>query len=66
MTAIDAIRFLTHEAADCRGRGAGDAICVLLPVIAQALAVQAMSEAEARVFARDLREALKNDLRRAA
>lgn len=66
MSATEAIRFLAHEARECRGRGAGDAICLLLPVILTGIGVQAMNDDEAKLFLRELHEALKNDLRTAA
>lgn len=66
MTATDAIRFLGHEARECRGRGAADAICVLLPVILSGVGLQAMNDTEAKDFLRELQQSLKNDLERAA
>ena len=66
MNEADAIRWLEFEAKRCRGRDACEAFCLLLPALRVALDLPPMDELEARAFYHRVREALQNDLRRAA
>jgi hypothetical protein len=50
MTAQDSIRFLNHQAAECRGRDAGEALCLLLPAIMRILDLDPMDDVEAAAF----------------
>jgi hypothetical protein len=50
MTPEDAIRFLDREAAQCRGRDAGEALCLLLPAMMKIMGLDRMSDLEALAF----------------
>lgn len=58
MTTEDAIRYLDHEAAQCRGRDACEAFCLLLPALMKIMGLERMEDVEARAveygFKRDL------------
>jgi hypothetical protein len=58
MTTEDAIRFLDHQAAQCRGRDAGEALCLLLPAMMRIMGLDRMSDVEAYAF----RHGFKRDL----
>jgi hypothetical protein len=58
MTPDDAIRYLDHEAAQCRGRDAGEALCLLLPAMLKVLGLERMDDFEAAAF----RHGFKRDL----
>lgn len=58
MTPEDAIRYLDHEAARCRGRDACEALCLLLPALMRILDLDRMEDVEALAF----RYGLKRDL----
>jgi hypothetical protein len=58
MTTADAIRFLDHQARECRGRDAGEALCLLLPAIMEILDLERMDDLEALAF----RHSFKKDL----
>jgi hypothetical protein len=58
MTAQDSIRFLNHQAAECRGRDAGEALCLLLPAIMRILELDPMDDVEAAAF----RQGFRRDL----
>jgi hypothetical protein len=60
MTPDQAVRWIAYEAADCRGRDASEALCLLLPALLRALKLTPMAGVEAEVFRRQLREYLKN------
>jgi hypothetical protein len=48
MTKEDAIRYLDHQAAQCRGRDACEALCLLLPALMRILELEPMDDLEAR------------------
>lgn len=50
MTPEDAIRYLDHQAARCRGRDAGEALCLLLPAMMRVLGLERMEDVEAAAF----------------
>ena len=58
MTPDDAIRYLDHQAKDCRGRDAGEALCLLLPAMMKILRMEPMDDVEAAAF----RHGFKRDL----
>ena len=58
MTAADAVRFLHHQSALCRDRDAHEALCLLLPALMEALALQPMTESESRAFRREFKQQL--------
>lgn len=58
MTAQDTIRFLHHQAANCRGRDEAEALCLLLPAILKVLQLPAMDDYEAAQFRRQLKSEL--------
>ena len=58
MTPEDAIRYLDREAAQCRGRDAGEALCLLLPAMMRIMGLDRMSDIEALAF----RYGFKRDL----
>ena len=60
MKAENALRFLAHEAAWCRGRDEHEAFCLLLPAVAKALELRAMTDSEAAAFRLKLKAALDN------
>jgi hypothetical protein len=59
MTAEDAIRYLAHEAAQCRDRDAHEALCLVLPAMMKTFALPPMDAFEARAFAFDFHQALR-------
>jgi hypothetical protein len=59
MTAEDAIRFLAHEAGQCRDRDAHEALCLVLPALMKAYGFAPMDDFEARAFAYQLHHALR-------
>ena len=63
MTAVGAIRFLAHEAKECRDKDSAEALCLLLPALLRALDLPPMEEREARAFRYDFREVVQNDFR---
>jgi hypothetical protein len=56
MNATDALRFVDHEAAFCRGRDSSEALCLLLPPLMMAMGLEPMSEIEAAAFRHELRK----------
>lgn len=54
----DCLRWLAHEARDCRDRDQSEAICLLLPPLMRFLALPDMDDLEARAFRERLRRAL--------
>jgi hypothetical protein len=66
MDLVNAIRFLEHQARLCRDRDSHEAFCLLMPAILRQTGARPMNDAEAKAFAWELHEALKNDFRRAA
>lgn len=66
MTETDAIRWLAFEASRCKDRDAGLTLCLCLPPILAQLNQKPMDEAEAAAFRERLKNALRDDLRRAA
>jgi hypothetical protein len=54
----DSIRYLDHQAKQCRGRDAGEALCLLLPAIMRILDLEPMEDIEAAAF----RHGFKRDL----
>jgi hypothetical protein len=50
MTPEDAIRYLDHQAKECRGRDASEALCLLLPALLRILELERMEDAEALAF----------------
>lgn len=65
MTFEDSIRFLDHEAAQCRGRDACEALCLLLPALMRVLDLERMEDVEAAAFKFKLKRALENHPARA-
>lgn len=59
MTATDAIRFLHHQASECRDRDTSEAFCLLLPSILEALQLQPMSDPQAWAFRSELKNYLQ-------
>lgn len=55
MNAIDALRFVDHEAALCRDRDSAEAVCLLLPPLLTALCLEPMDSFEADAFRRELK-----------
>jgi hypothetical protein len=58
MTPEDAIRFLDHQAKECRGKDASEALCLLLPAMMKIMRLARMDDVEARAF----RHGFKRDL----
>ena len=58
MTTKDAIRFLAHEAKDCRDKDTSEALCLLLPAMLRVLSLDRMDDVEAAAF----RHGFKRDL----
>lgn len=66
MTAEQAIRFVAHEAGECRGRDASEALCLLLPAMIKALDLRPMEALEARAFRYELKQRLQDEAQRRA
>jgi hypothetical protein len=60
VTAEDAIRFLASEAEFCRGRDAGEALCLLHPSVMRVLELPPMTGEEAARFRAELRCTLQS------
>jgi len=58
VTAEQALRFVAYEAAWCRDRDAGEALCLLLPPVLRALDMSPMDSFEAERFRRELKAVL--------
>ena len=58
MTTQDAIRYLDHQAAECRDRDTSEALCLLLPAMMRILGLERMEDFEAAAF----RHGFKRDL----
>ena len=58
MTAIDAMRFLAHEAEFCRSRDEHEALCLLLPGLMRVWSLEPMTYCEADFFRREFRAEL--------
>lgn len=58
MTHANAIRFLQYEAARCRERDDGEALCLLLPALCRIFDLEPMEEVEAAAFKHEFREIL--------
>ena len=50
MTNENAVRFLAHQAALCRSRDDGEALCLLLPGLMRVLELEGMNDYEAAAF----------------
>jgi hypothetical protein len=59
MIAEEAIRFLDHEARQCRDKDAHEALCLLLPAMMQLLGLKQMDQFEALSFTMDFRDELR-------
>jgi hypothetical protein len=57
--AEEAIRFLAHEARQCRDRDAAEAICLLLPTICRLLCVEPMDDYQALAYRLQMRHELR-------
>lgn len=57
-----ALRWLHHEAARCRGRGATDAFCLVLPPLLEAYGLPPMTREEAAEFSQQLSRKLSAGL----
>jgi len=66
MNADDTLRYLAHEAQRCRDRDSCEALCLLFPAVMRYLSLPEMGEIEAKAFHERVKQALTNDLRRAA
>jgi hypothetical protein len=62
MQPADALRFLDHEARQCRDRDAHEALCLLLPTLLRVLRLTPMDSFEALDFRCQLREKLKQEM----
>jgi hypothetical protein len=58
MTTEDTIRFLDHQANECRGKDASEAFCLLLPALMEIHGLKRMDDFEAAAF----RHGFKRDL----
>jgi hypothetical protein len=52
------LRFLEHEAMECRDRDAGEMVCLLIPSLRQVAGLEPMEDLEAKAFRHALHEAL--------
>jgi len=59
MTAEDALRFLAHQARQCRDRDTHEALCLLLPALLSQLNLEPMDGFEALDFLAELKKALQ-------
>ncbi len=58
MTPAEALRFLDHEARNCRDRDAHEALCLLLPALLKVMDLSRMDDVEALDFRMQLHKAL--------
>lgn len=58
MTHANAIRFLAHQARECRGRDEGEMLCLLFPSLCDILGLEPMEDAEAAAFRHDFKQRL--------
>ena len=54
MNTSDALRYLDHEAKECRDRDMHEALCLLLPAMLRVLELEPMNDLEAIAFHREL------------
>ena len=59
MTTENAIRFLHHEAALCRGLDASEAFCLLLPALIRIFELEPMEDPEAEAFRYQFKQRLQ-------
>jgi len=59
MSAEDALRFLAHQARQCRDRDTHEALCLLLPALLSQLNLEPMDGFEALDFLAGLKKALQ-------
>jgi len=59
MSAEDALRFLAHQARQCRDRDTHEALCLLLPALLSQLNLEPMDGFEALDFLAELKKALQ-------
>ena len=58
MSSDDALRFLAHEAAYCRDRDSGEALCLVIPPLLRLLQLQPMDGYAAEAFKREFKRKL--------
>jgi len=63
MNATDALKFLAHEAKECRDRDASEAVCLLFPAVLKALHLKPHDHFEAARFRREFKRMLDSDFR---
>jgi hypothetical protein len=63
MTPENALRFLEHEAGECRDRDAHEALCLLLPALLRAFDLERMNDYEALAFRQKFKHAVQTDFR---
>jgi len=59
MSAEDALRFLAHQARQCRDRDTHEALCLLLPALLSQLNLEPMDGFEALDFLAELKKAIQ-------
>ena len=62
MIAEEAIRYLDHEARECRDKDAHEALCLLLPAMMQLLGLKQMDHFEALSFTIEFRDELREQI----
>lgn len=60
MNAADALRFLAHEASNCRDHDSHEALCLWLPSMMRIFHSEPMNGYEAEAFKAEFKELLKN------
>jgi hypothetical protein len=63
MTSDNAVRFLANQAALCRNKDDGEALCLLLPGLLRCLDLPPMNDYEAAAFRDVFKHTLQNDFR---
>lgn len=58
MNADRAIRFLAHEASQCRDRDTAEALCLLMPALLKILHLQGMDDLEANAVRYQVKQEL--------